>query len=45
LTFDKVKWCKFIENTFLKIEYNGRNFNIVEKANNFWLCRVSQELK
>jgi hypothetical protein len=25
---------KFIENT-LKIDYNGRNFNIVEKGNNF----------
>jgi hypothetical protein len=28
-----VKLCKFIENT-LKID-NGRNFNIVEKGNNF----------
>jgi hypothetical protein len=27
----KVKLCKFIENT-LKIDYNGRNFNIVEKG-------------
>jgi hypothetical protein len=29
-----VKLCKFIENT-LKIDYNGRNFNIVEKGKNF----------
>jgi hypothetical protein len=27
----KDKLCKFIENT-LKIDYNGRNFNIVEKG-------------
>jgi hypothetical protein len=27
----KNKFCKFIENT-LKIDYNGRNFNIVEKG-------------
>jgi hypothetical protein len=29
-----VKLCKFIENT-LKIDYNGRNFNIVEKGTIF----------
>jgi hypothetical protein len=28
------KQCKFIENT-LKLDYNDRNFNIVEKGNNF----------
>jgi hypothetical protein len=30
----KVKLYKFIKNT-LKIENNGRNFNIVEKGNKF----------
>jgi hypothetical protein len=30
----KVKFYTFIENT-LKIDNNGRNFNIVEKGNNF----------
>jgi hypothetical protein len=36
----KVKLCKFIENT-LKIDYHGRNFNIVGKGYNFclWRCR------
>jgi hypothetical protein len=29
----KVKLCKFIEYT-LKINYNGRNFNNIEKGNN-----------
>jgi hypothetical protein len=35
-----VKLCKFIENT-LKIDYSGRNFNIVEKGkkNAYGECR------
>jgi hypothetical protein len=36
----KVQLCQFIENT-LKIDYNGRNFNIVQKGNYFCLWRVS----
>jgi hypothetical protein len=34
----QVRSRKFIENT-LKIDYNGKNFNIFEKGNNFYLCR------
>jgi hypothetical protein len=36
----KFKLYKFIENT-LKIDYNGRNFNIVEKGKKNCLWRVS----